>query len=34
MKQPCLSGLGERGQIYRLKNESVFVYWDPYPFKQ
>ncbi|CAA9589808.1 FIG00559489: hypothetical protein [uncultured Synechococcales cyanobacterium] len=21
-------GLGERGQIYRLANESIFVYWD------
>lgn len=22
------SGLGDRGQIYRLANESVYVYWD------
>ncbi|MDZ7969298.1 MAG: hypothetical protein RM368_30865 [Nostoc sp. DedSLP03] len=22
------SGLGDRGQIYRLANESIFVYWD------
>jgi hypothetical protein len=23
------SGLGKRGQIYRLASESVYVYWDP-----
>lgn len=26
------SGLGDRGQIYRLATESVFVYWDTAPF--
>jgi hypothetical protein len=28
------AGLGERGQIYRLKDETVLVYWDTYPFNQ
>lgn len=22
------SGLGDRGQIYRLSNESIYIYWD------
>lgn len=26
------SGLGDRGQIYRLATESIFVYWDTAPF--
>jgi hypothetical protein len=26
------SGLGNKGQIYRLAAESIFVYWDPAPF--
>jgi len=26
------SGMGEKGQIYRLAEVSVFVYWDPAPF--
>jgi len=26
------SGLGDRGQIYRLATESIFVYWDPTPY--
>lgn len=25
-------GLGDKGQIYRFANESIFVYWDPAPF--
>lgn len=25
------AGLGERGQIYRLANESIYVYWDSTP---
>lgn len=25
-------GLGDKGQIYRFVNESIFVYWDPAPF--
>lgn len=28
------AGLGDRGQIYRLANESVYVYWDAAPFNQ
>ncbi|MDZ8183568.1 MAG: hypothetical protein RMX96_01725 [Nostoc sp. ChiSLP02] len=28
------SGLGDRGQIYRLANESIYVYWDTAPFRQ
>jgi len=28
------AGLGDAGQIYRLANESVYVYWDPAPFNQ
>jgi hypothetical protein len=27
------SGLGDKGQIYRLTNESIFVYWDTAPYK-
>ncbi|AKG21362.1 hypothetical protein [Calothrix sp. 336/3] len=27
------SGLGKKGQIYRLANESIFVYWDTAPYK-
>jgi hypothetical protein len=26
------SGLGDKGQIYRLANESIFVYWDAAPY--
>jgi hypothetical protein len=26
------SGLGDRGQIYRLVNESIYVYWDTAPY--
>lgn len=26
------AGLGDRGQIYRLANESVYVYWDTAPY--
>lgn len=26
------SGLGDQGQIYRLANESIYVYWDPSPY--
>lgn len=26
------AGLGDKGQIYRLANESIYVYWDPSPF--
>lgn len=26
------SGLGDRGQIYRLTSESIFVYWDTAPY--
>lgn len=26
------SGLGDRGQIYRLSNESIYVYWDTAPY--
>ncbi len=28
------SGLGDRGQIYRMATESIFVYWDATPFGQ
>ena len=28
-----VSSLGERGQIYRLRKESIFVYWDPNLFQ-
>ncbi|NQE35695.1 hypothetical protein [Microcoleus asticus] len=28
------AGLGERGQIYRLATESIFVYWDTAPDRQ
>jgi hypothetical protein len=28
------SGLGDRGQIYRLANESIYVYWDTAPHKK
>lgn len=28
------SGLGERGQIFRLATESIYVYWDPAPYTQ
>jgi hypothetical protein len=27
-------GLGDRGTIFRLANESVYVYWDPAPYGQ
>lgn len=27
-------GLGDKGQIYRLTTESIFVYWDPAPYNQ
>ncbi|MGG6295601.1 SH3 domain-containing protein [Leptolyngbya sp. AN02str] len=27
------SGLGDRGQIYRLSNESIYVYWDTAPYE-
>lgn len=27
-------GLGDRGVIFRLSNESVYVYWDPAPYGQ
>ncbi|MEX0270539.1 hypothetical protein AB3R30_15455 [Leptolyngbyaceae cyanobacterium UHCC 1019] len=26
------AGLGDKGQIYRLANESIFVYWDAAPY--
>lgn len=26
------SGLGDKGQIYRLATESIYVYWDPAPY--
>ena len=26
------SGLGDKGQIYRLANESIYVYWDTAPY--
>jgi hypothetical protein len=25
--------MGDRGQIYRLATQSVYVYWDPAPYK-
>ena len=28
------SGLGDRGQIYRLATESIYVYWDTAPYGQ
>jgi hypothetical protein len=28
------SGMGDGGQIYRLANESIFVYWDTAPYTQ
>ncbi|MUG91359.1 hypothetical protein F7734_02185 [Scytonema sp. UIC 10036] len=28
------SGLGDKGQIYRLANESIYVYWDTAPLGQ
>lgn len=28
------SGLGDKGQIYRLATESIYVYWDPAPYNQ
>lgn len=28
------AGLGDRGVIFRLSNESIFVYWDPAPYGQ
>jgi hypothetical protein len=28
------SGLGDKGQIYRLATESIYVYWDPAPYGQ
>ena len=28
------SGLGDKGQIYRLATESIYVYWDPAPYTQ
>ncbi len=28
------AGLGDLGQIYRLATESIYVYWDPAPYKQ
>lgn len=27
------SGLGDKGQIFRLATESIYVYWDPAPYK-
>ncbi|MCU0524806.1 MAG: hypothetical protein MUF72_08265 [Elainella sp. Prado103] len=27
-------GLGDGGVIFRLSNESIFVYWDPAPYGQ
>jgi hypothetical protein len=26
------SGLGDKGQIYRLADESIYVYWDTAPY--
>jgi len=31
--QRDVSSLAERGQIYRLRKESIFVYWDPNLFQ-
>lgn len=28
------SGLGDKGQIFRLTTESIYVYWDPAPYTQ
>lgn len=28
------SGLGDKGQIYRLATESIYVYWDAAPYSQ
>ncbi|WP_421654627.1 hypothetical protein [Leptothermofonsia sp. ETS-13] len=28
------AGLGDQGQIFRLANESIFVYWDSAPYTQ
>lgn len=28
------SGLGDKGQIFRLATESIYVYWDPTPYNQ
>lgn len=28
------AGLGDKGQIYRLTNESIYVYWDTAPYGQ
>ncbi|MDX2229778.1 MAG: hypothetical protein NW220_09085 [Leptolyngbyaceae cyanobacterium bins.349] len=28
------SGLGDKGQIYRLATESIYVYWEPAPYTQ
>jgi hypothetical protein len=28
------SGLGKKGQIYRLAKQSLFVYWDPAPYNK
>ncbi|WP_219903799.1 hypothetical protein [Stenomitos frigidus] len=28
------SGLGDKGQIFRLATESIYVYWDPAPYNQ
>lgn len=28
------SGLGDKGQIFRLATESIYVYWDPAPYTQ
>lgn len=28
------SGLGDKGQIYRLATESIYVYWNPAPYTQ
>ncbi|GFE69697.1 hypothetical protein [Chroococcus sp. FPU101] len=28
------AGLSDNGQIYRLANESIYVYWDTEPYRQ
>ncbi|HLO47630.1 MAG TPA: hypothetical protein VK211_04295 [Kamptonema sp.] len=28
------AGLGDKGQIYRLANESIYVYWDTTPYNK
>ncbi|MBI5171770.1 MAG: hypothetical protein HY986_02725 [Candidatus Melainabacteria bacterium] len=28
------SELGNRGQIYRLAKQSLFIYWDPAPYNE